>query len=382
MDSPNARSKVALLRVDEYSPRLLDGAMAQALQLLGVPKNSFANQRLLIKPNLLVSSGPDDGICTHPEVVGTLIRAFGPTAREVLVGDSPAIGSCFRAASRLGLDEVCARYGAELVEFQEYSEVPCPYGAVIKRLPLATQVLTADALITCAKLKTHGLTAYTGAVKNLYGCIPGMHKAELHLRLQDIHDFCGMLIDLYQRLSPKLAVIDGIVAMEGAGPRNGKPKRLGVLIVSQDAVAADAVACQIIGLNPQAVIPLKIAQARGLGQADPARIDVLGASIDKLKDPSFKTNSGAQTALGGLPPFLHRLLQSCVTARPVVDPDLCRSCGICEKHCPPRAITMGGAAVIDYTNCIRCYCCQELCPHGAIELKRGIVGRMVSRLRR
>ncbi len=382
MSSSTNRARVALVPVENYDPHGLEAAMGRAVQLLDISADDFADQRLLLKPNLLVASEPEAAICTHPQVVGAVIRTLGVKARQVWVGDSPAIGSNSRAAARLGLDGICSEHGAQLVEFDQYEEVACPDGEVVKRLPLADVAVQADAVISCAKLKTHGLTAYTGAVKNLYGCVPGTHKAELHLRLQNIEDFCGMLVDLYQRVAPKLAVIDGIVAMEGAGPRNGQPKKLGALIVSKDAVAADAVASQLIGLSPLKIVPLRIAHERALGQADPAKIEVVGSDIAQMRDPSFKTNAGTHSALGGIPPFLHRLLQSHVTARPVITPELCRSCRICEQHCPPRAITMEGTAKIDYANCIRCYCCQELCPHNAIDLRRGALSRLVQHLHR
>ena len=202
MLSTEPRAKVALIPVDDYSPTKVKTAMQEGMDLLGIPSQPFAGQRLLIKPNLLTASTPEQAVCTHPEVVGAVIDTLGRGAREVWVGDSPGIGSGVKVAARLGLTEVCASRGAQLLDLTEPEEAACPKGAVVKRLPISRRVLAADAVVTCAKLKTHGLTGYTGAVKNLYGCIPGTFKAQLHLRFREIEDFSGMLVDLYQRISP------------------------------------------------------------------------------------------------------------------------------------------------------------------------------------
>ncbi len=79
-----------------------------------------------------------------------------------------------------------------------------------------------------------------------------------------------------------------------------------------------------------------------------------------------------------LPEWARRLLKDALTTRPVIDPARCIHCGICQGHCPQRAIDDGGKKLeIRYRDCIRCFCCQEFCPQGAITVGRGWALKMV-----
>jgi uncharacterized Fe-S center protein len=84
----------------------------------------------------------------------------------------------------------------------------------------------------------------------------------------------------------------------------------------------------------------------------------------------------------GLPPLLKNVLKDSLTARPVVDRQLCKRCGICVESCPPQAMAIAGEELrIDYRRCIRCFCCQELCPHGALPTRQGLLLRLADFLK-
>lgn len=366
-------NRVYLLSVDSYHPDALDEAVDMFWDPLGLDSLLHGKQ-VLIKPNLVVGASPEKAVCTHPEVVGALIRHL--RGSKVSVGDSPGLGSTENVAVIAGILEVCQREGAALVDFANPIVKETPEGAVCRGIPLAEAVLRADAVISAAKLKTHALTRYTGAVKNLFGCMPGKLKPEMHLRMEEIDQFAGFLVDVYLTVNPVLSVVDGIVAMEGNGPRNGNPCKVGVLLAGKDGVAVDAVAASVIGIDPFSVPIILDAHQRKVGCGDLGSIEIIGTTLNEVRIRGFKTVPGSSSALKNLPPFLKYLLRAQLTARPVVNVQSCKRCAVCRELCPAKAITMEKAAVINRHNCIRCYCCQELCPEGSITLERRGLGRL------
>jgi ferredoxin len=234
-------------------------------------------------------------------------------------------------------------------------------------------------------MKTHALTRITGAVKNQFGCVPGMMKGEYHLKMPVIQHLSSVFVDITAYLKPRLYIMDGITAMEGNGPRGGEPKKMNVLLFSTDPVALDSVFCQLINLNPEHVPFLTIGEQAGLGTAKPEEIELLGEDIKKLIHPDFKVKRGPLreiTFLRHLPDFLKNLF----LARPIIHYDLCTNCGSCVLQCPvpDKAVNWPGGnktekPVHDYKKCIHCYCCQEICPEKAISVKVPFMGKMVFR---
>ena len=155
------------------------------------------------------------------------------------------MGSALKVAEQCGVAAVARELGIEIVEFEPV-EVKYPAGKFFKRFTLGKAVLEADTIINLPKLKTHGLTYLTLAVKNIFGCIPGARKAQWHVRTsrQGSEYFARMLLDLHTLINPPLSIVDGIIAMEGKGPGFGNPRDLGLIIAGTDAVAVDAVSLQ------------------------------------------------------------------------------------------------------------------------------------------
>lgn len=117
--------------------------------------------------------------------------------------------------------------GAELNYNLDQVTVPFA-GSINKSFVLGQYITDADLIINIAKLKTHGLTMMTGAVKNLFGAIPGLLKAEYHLRMPELADFSNMLLDLSLCVNPVLNIIDGVWGMEGEGLQ---PVQSGILAI-------------------------------------------------------------------------------------------------------------------------------------------------------
>lgn len=375
---------MAAVRCRTYRDGNVLEALREAVTLLGgMERFVRPGEKILVKPNLLAASLPERAVCTHPEVVRAVVMLVQEAGGLPVAGDSPGVGSLERVAAECGIARVCEETGAPLVSFRETVEVSYPQGAICKRFTLAAPVREVDGIISVAKLKTHGLTAFTGAVKNLFGCVPGTYKPQFHLRLQQVEDFAGMLVDLYSLLRPRLSIIDGVVGMEGPGPRNGHPRPVGVILAGADGVAVDAAASFIIGLDPLRVPTTRIASQRGVGVGNPDSIEVAGTPLTELRVADFLHSTTGAANTTRLPPALSRWLQRQLTARPSIRRDLCTGCETCRHGCPPGVIELvDGKARVRDEGCIRCYCCHELCPKDAVALRKGWLLRGVESCKR
>ena len=237
-------------------------------------------------------------------------------------------------------------------------------------------VLESGPIVNLPRLKTHTFTVMTGALKNTFGVVPGGRKAELHLSHSTVEEFSRMIVDLNGLVPSRLVVLDAIRAMQGNGPGSGDLVDVGLLIISDDPVAADAVGCRIMGIDPLSVPQIRIAHENGLGNAHPECIELRGEQIGPYTRRPFKMPP--RTPSLRMPPALLRAARRLVVPRPVIDPSLCTRCGDCVAACPmtPKSIgiTGGGVPSYDLGACIRCYCCQETCRSGAISVKRAPLG--------
>jgi ferredoxin len=237
-------------------------------------------------------------------------------------------------------------------------------------------MLSADVIISVPKLKTHVLTLYTGGVKKVFGHIPGLAKAEFHKRHPHPAAFAAMLTALYGRVRPQLTILDGIVGMEGRGPASGRPRPLGWLMAGSDAVAVDALASWLIGLEPSRVDTTQLAARAALGEADLQRIAIAG--------PDPRAHRRTDVALPDdrwlrrVPQPVARALASLVSVRLQVDPRLCTGCGACVEMCPTWAIAaVRNAARIDPHGCALCLGCREVCEEDAVRLRPSPIARLL-----
>lgn len=377
-------STVALVGCPTYEQPAVDAAVLRAFDLLGGAARFFPlGGKVLLKVNLLAPASPEAAVTTHPAVVRAAIRVVKAAGGVPLVGDCcafegpPSRRRFLDAARRAGFVEACEAEGAELVQLSaETVEVHNPEGRIFRRFPLAKAVLEADAILNLPKLKTHALTRITGGVKNLFGCLPGLHKGQMHFRAQNPEAFAQMLVDLLVAVRPTLTLMDAVVAMEGNGPRNGLPRPVGALLAGADAVAVDAVACSLVSVAPRSIPTLRLAAEQGRGTADMDRIKVLGDSVDALAVAGFVLPAPPSPFLGGIP---GRLLKERLVAKPSFLPGKCKTCWACVEACPVGALARGAKIPsLERSKCIACYCCQEMCPHDAVELRRPLLSRLLT----
>ncbi|MDO8950343.1 MAG: DUF362 domain-containing protein [Actinomycetota bacterium] len=371
---------VAIIRCDSYDESSVFDAVGRALELLGGAERFVRDgERIVLKPNFLVGATPDKVVNTHPMVFSAAARHLQAAGAKLSYGDSPGFGNALAAARKIGIAQVAETLGVTYADFSEGRQVSFAEGELIKQFTIASAVLDSDGLVTLPKLKTHALTRMTGAVKNQFGCIPGMLKGEFHMRMPDVDRFAQMLVDLNRLLRPRLAIVDGIVGMQGNGPRGGDPRQIGAIIVSDDLVAVDATVCRIMNLDTALVGTVTYGTAWGLGDADD--ITYVGDPIEEFVVADYDVNRSPQSTTGSTGGGT--LAKRLIVPRPVIDPTKCTACGTCVSVCPvdPKAVDWangkGVPPVHDYGRCIRCYCCQELCPERAIDVRVPPLGRFL-----
>ncbi len=384
-DEMTQTSIVALVRCQDYEPEQVSQAMRRGLDLLGgAQRFATPGENVLLKPNLLFGEGPEKCISPHPLVFGALAREFQQTGARLRFGDSPGVGSPQANARRSGHWQVAQELGVEWADFTNAQTLPFPEGKLIHQFDIAEGVASADGIISLSKLKTHALTRITGAIKNQFGCIPGARKAEFHSVLPNARLFSQMLVDLNLLLKPRLYVMDGVLAMQGNGPRSGSPFPMQVLLFSTDPVALDATVCRMINLDLELVEPILQGEALGLGSAQ--AITYVGDPLEGFFRPDFEANRSPLPTTTDTSFLATAFMRRFTSPRPVIDPALCTRCGTCVNICPvhPKALAWRSNERIDtpfydYARCIRCYCCQETCPSEAISVSIPWLGKLIRR---
>lgn len=380
--------KVALLKCNEYDVDLIEKKLREGFELLGghdflrnlIPKDS----KVLLKPNMLSVEGKGSPVVTHYAVFEAAIRIILEYSSNISFGDSPGFGDSRKAAEKSGLMEVADKYGVYFEDFKESVHIKLDNSILCKSWNIAKAPYEADVVISLPKLKTHAMAYYTGAVKNQFGCVPGTQKATWHTRMPDANNFCKMLLDLNTAVGTKFAILDGIVAMEGNGPRSGNPYKLNTLIMGQSLTAVDSTAVRLIGYdNPLDTPVLKEAYDSKWGAVLPNDISILGEKLESMKAKDFKLcRSGGSFHF--VNPRVNNFLKEMIAPNPTLIKHKCIGCSRCAKVCPenPVAIHMVKRGDVlnpkwDMNKCIRCFCCQELCPVGAIETKYSTLGKLL-----
>lgn len=368
------RTKVSIRRCPDYDGAGVYAAVRDALVDIGGMHGLVKKgEKILIKPNLLAGRLPEEAVTTHPSVVKAVIELVKESGAAPCVGDSPGMGSSRKIAEKCGILKVCDETNTPYLELKDAKAVENPLGHTFKRLEVAAEALKFDGIINLPKLKTHAQMYLTLGVKNMFGCVPGKRKPQWHLAAgTDTLYFAGMLLDLYLLLRPRLTILDGIVGMEGNGPANGAPRRLGLVLASTDAIALDAVSADILGAATEALPLQKAAGMRGIKEASIANVEAVGLELKKIRVRDFRFPPSMHVNFAAYLPYsLDKALRKALTSRPHIDKKICTLCSVCVEVCPPDVMKKTDRIHIDYDKCIRCYCCQEGCPHGAIAPKAG-----------
>jgi uncharacterized protein (DUF362 family)/Pyruvate/2-oxoacid:ferredoxin oxidoreductase delta subunit len=379
-------SVVSIRKHGGYDLPGLRKVLEKGIEDLGGPKVFVrSGERVLLKPNLLLSSPPEAAIVTHPVFVEAVAQMAVDAGAKVFIGDSPPFGRLNWVLSKCGYEPLMGRLGAQAAPFTDTVPKEFKEDRLFRRIDLARAVFEYDRVISLPKLKTHCQMFLTLAVKNLFGAVVGSQKAAWHLKAgKDYHTFAAVLVQILEAVNPSLSILDGILAMEGDGPNNGKPRQVGVTAASTDAIALDATICRLVGFPADRLLTCVIGEKHGLGHAAQADIRVVGDDLTGFPLTDFRLpKSMTMTWNMGAGGLLLTFLQKRLAGRPEIDRSLCQACGICLNHCPPGAIDeVNGAMRIDGAKCISCYCCHELCPSSAVRITEPMLGRLLARLTR
>lgn len=361
-------------------------------QMGGMGRFVRPGERIVLKANLLRAAPPESAICTHPAVVEAAAKLVKEAGGTPVICDSPG-GALHKEAvlrslyEKTGMAAAAAAAGAELSMDSSTRTVSLPEGKVLRQAEIITPVAEADGVIDLCKMKTHVLMSMTGAVKNLFGVIPGLSKVGYHATHPDHATFADVLLDLTGYVKPRLSLMDGILAMEGDGPgSSGTPRQAGLLLASANPLALDTAAGAIMNLPRQDNPVLLAAERRGLTPCRMEDVELIGGTVEELRMADYKfpasTKSNLMDFLGPLARPAERLCKKALSQTPRIDGAKCVGCGICAKSCPGQAIAMtapGKKARISQKACIHCYCCHELCPQKAVELHQSWLGRLLTK---
>lgn len=368
-------NKVIVKECSVYNVNEIINRINSGVELVG-GWESFVKpgMKVLLKVNLIGPKQADSAAITHPEFVRALVRILKNKGCLVWIGDSAGgaiagIAPTKKSFAISGLEKMALEEDVEIKNFDAEGIVSVkPVSNITEKMYLAKPLFEADLIINLPKLKTHSAAIYTGAVKNVFGCIPGLMKAHFHKLAPDPIDFGHIIADIHNALKIDLHIMDGILAMQGEGPTAGDKYQANKIIISKDPLALDIIAIEMLGLKLQNVPILMTAKDRKLGEFRLENIKIEGDYSILPKLNGFKFPKRLKSTRKQNYKVLVKVIDF-LKARPKIDTKLCINCNMCVESCPVGAIDKN-LKIINYSLCIECMCCHELCMHQAVKLKK------------
>ncbi len=376
------KNAVAIVKLDDYQSQNVKIALKKVFDLLNLTPY-FKNKNLLLKPNALA---PSKNAYTPPEMIEELIKILKSetSANEITLGDSTMTKKLTSITfNRTKINHICKQLGTGVINFFESERVKVklknPNYDIEEYMYLPKEISDSDIIINLPKLKTHNGFVYTGSIKNLFGLLG--NKMKMHMVHKNKIEFQQMLADIYfaveetnnTELPKVLTIMDAVMAMEGKGPRAGKPRKVGLLIAGFNPAAVDIVGYTLMNGNPNDLdaitsvakrteLPVEISQLEILGEKDVHKFivaDFKKPNVSFLKQDRIQ-DSG----------FLSKISEQMMKISIKVNRNKCILCEECVKHCPAEAMSRKNDKIyVDHDLCIECYCCGESCPNGAISTK-------------
>jgi uncharacterized protein (DUF362 family) len=232
-----------------------------------------------IKPNLCSSQPYYSGATTDPRLLEETIKIFKEHSKEIVVMESDGFSSsAHEAAEKTGVLDVCSYFEVPFVNLSKDILIPVKRDLkALSNVKMPRTFLKADFLINLPVMKTHILTGVSLGMKNMFGVVPG-RKSTYHSKLSDA------ICDVSKIRKPNLTVLDGIIGMEGEGPVSGSPKKMDLILASQDVLALDITACRVMRINPAHVDHLQKAAYYDMGEDNPSKINIAGEWLENVWD--------------------------------------------------------------------------------------------------
>jgi len=375
-------TRVSLLPCAVYDIKILQDKILEGMDQVGFRPGDFRGLRVAVKPNLMTAAREDAALTTHPAFFQAAVRIVRQHGGVPVLAENPAYLPLERVARKSGYAQILREEGVETADMKPVLPLAYDEALTYKRILISEVFFHADLILSLPKLKTHALTHMTGAVKNLFGVIPGLEKSRMHMRVPTSRPFSEWLLDLYgalchgfQPAKPILHLMDAVVGLEGEGPGSGgDPKKIGALLVGWDAVALDYVAARVTGLDVGKIHTITSGFTRPFSVNSPEEIQVVGSRVEDLAVPDFKPPLSSQGPEGLREYLIGTAFKNWFVEKPVPDEQRCTLCYQCKVICPAGAIREAregtGVPRYDHKICIRCFCCLEICPEAAVARKR------------
>jgi len=360
----------------------IQAAITETFDLLGgVSKLIKPNTTVVLKPNAGHLAKAETSVCTNPEVVRAVIKEVKKVnPKRIIVAEAAAIGcdteKCFELS---GIAQVCRDENVECIDIKRDKDllnIPVR-GAKsnITHVKLPRFLVEAEHIINLPIYKTHASMVFTGALKNIKGTVQDKVHMDMH---QD--NLAMAMMDVWYAVRPDLNIMDMIRPAGGYGPHTTVPMDMGCIVGSTDPVAADLVACHMVGLDPAICDYFEAAEEAGLGTCQMDDIEVVGKTIDEVYKKMWLPY---MEGLDGWPEYriLHEHACSSCQALLAINMEKLKAVGEYDKH-TDMVIVAGKKdslptdvpkdKLILHGNCLRKWKDQgifiEGCPPGEINL--------------
>ena len=357
---------VGIYKCSEYDENKLDDVINKLFLEHGFDEMILKGMNVALKPNLVSKKKPGEAVTTHPLFIKAVAKKIISLGANVVLCDSffssykeNVLENYYTYNELKPLEEI----GLKL-NYDTSSEYVKIKGDLVSGCDIISPILNSDLVINLAKVKTHSLLNFSCATKNMFGILPGLRKTEMHSRFPKQIDFANAVIDISLAIKNQISIVDGILALEGNGPTAGTPRKLGVILASENQFELDYVANEIIGMDVKDSYIVAESIKRNL--CDPTNIKVVGEKIENVKVTGFKfpDTIGKKTMGIGAGFAKH------IKPYPIFNKDKCKLCKICIERCPRGALCVkNGKISLIKKKCIACFCCHEHCPYKAIDIK-------------
>lgn len=394
-DRPSFEEKVLLLKASTYKE--IRVAIRKLFSKYSHVLPESKTSKILVKPNCNSDMIGLTGNTTDLRCVASIIKELKERGYEnITVADGTSSGFInvgIDVLKRLGLVELGEKLDVKIVDLNKTSgidrEIDDEY------VKISDAILDTDFLINVPKIKTHAEVQYSCVMKNLLGCVVGLDKQIIHNNLPK------RILGLYHSIPVKLAIVDGLIAMEGAGPSAGIPRKLGYIVGGPNSLFVELAVVALIGWNYRDVPYLDLAQKDGIfadeyfnniksyvgesGVKKPLvkpEVNIVQKTMNYPRYRRFfksvRYTPGLRSILSSEIPskLLHKLgmrqdlfLKAKAEINLQFDKNKCDDCNLCSDYCP---FDLDPKTGVESDKCIKCYYCYFVCPSGAFILEGDI----------
>jgi len=347
----------------------------------------ISGSTIVLKPNLATIAPVS---YTRPEVIVALGKTFAEEEFEVFIAEGmpPQVSSyAKRVIMKTGYGDLPFKFvnledePGEVVSL-EHLENPVVEEIVVPRILMEDDV----SVVNVPKLKTHLMTKFTGAIKNIgMGMVKQYTKAELHaVSGNDFELLSKALVEVYLALKERipLTVVDAIESMSGNGPTHGDMVKTGKILYGEDPAVMDLLLSEMIGMQ-DAPVPKFLRENRLSPDLSQIKVEGNFESFNFQAPSTYRSGLNARiNSILDSENWLSIKFSSFFINRPwyslKINQELCERCGSCFKRCPSDAIFNQSTFIIDNSECLRCLCCKEMCPNDAIDIFRPFSSRFMN----